>query len=219
MLGSGFNGLVDHVEISHKVEYSSFLDFDILALEGHERVLYEAKLDNVEILILSGKLHAYEGYNYNQIISPIEYVDKNYNVDQWIITSASGGLSSRAVVGEWHQISNLISLDTINRVQSNKSYALDQCAGCTYAFQTGPSLGTVAEYKILSKLQADMVGMSMLPESTYLKGKRKSINLYTLPVCTYYPIENNITEPSHSEVIVIANRSVIKLLSILRNLS
>lgn len=215
ILGSGLSKSVDHFEIQRELPYNQLFHIPYDVLDGHERMLYEVKHGKQNLVILSGKLHAYEGYDYDELIAPLEYVDKHYNIDQWIVTSASGGLSKEVKVGEWHEIKDIITLDSLNGLTGIKPKVNRSQQGFNYAFQKGPSLGTVAEYKMLSILNADMVGMSMLPEAIYLESINANYSMYSLPVCTYDPISYSITEPDHQEVIAVADRSITKLLSII----
>ena len=219
VLGSGMSSLIDYVTLGKSISYGSFIDFDITPLEGHDRIVYEAKINDTPIIILSGKLHLYEGYSYEQSIAPLKYVSENYQITNWIITSASGALSSKAKVGIWHKITSTITLENISGLSSStKCISPIETEGLIYAYQKGPALGTVAEYKMLFKFGADLVGMSMLPESIYLKTIGVKPLLYSLPVCSYYPIDYNISEPSHEQVIEVANQAISKLVTILATL-
>ena len=217
VLGSGLKNLVNHLSVKRSMSYSEFLDFKIKTLEGHDRILYEASLGDKTFLILSGKLHLYEGLSYEQCIAPLRSVAEKYDVTNWIITSASGAFNKNTVVGQWQKISSLLTLENISGLRSNKHFkASKNPNGKTYAFQKGPSLGTVAEYKMLSNFGADLVGMSLLPESIFLKSINAQYTLYSLPVCSYSALNYNITEPTHRQVIQIADQGVLDLLKILK---
>ncbi len=219
VLGSGMNSLTELIEIENTVAYQCFADFKILPLEGHDHIIYEARINGQEVILLSGKLHMYEGYDYGQSISPLKYVHQNYVIDHWLVTSASGALSKHIKVGEWQEVSDIITLENIkNLTSSTINRSNTTSIGATYAYQKGPALGTVAEYKMLAKLGADLVGMSMLPEQIYLNGINANYKLYSIPVCTYYPITYDIQEPSHKEVIAIAEIAIPKLTIIISSL-
>ncbi len=219
VLGSGMNNLIDFVEVEKSISYQSISEFDIVPLEGHDRIIYEAKLNGKSLIILSGKLHLYEGYTYQQSIVPLEYVNTHYSIDQWIVTSASGALSESIIVGEWQKVSDIISLEKINglSIRTNR-ITFPKIELATYAYQRGPSLGTVAEYKMLNQFGADLVGMSMAPERIYLNSINAQTTLYSLPVCTYHPVTYRIKEPSHKEVMQIADTAVSGLVTILSSL-
>ena len=220
VLGSGMSNLLDLVTVDKFFSYDNFIDFDITPLEGHDRIVYEAKINDTPIIILSGKFHLYEGYSYEQSITPLKYVSENYQITNWIITSASGALSSKAKVGIWQNISSTITLENVSGLSSTiKCVSPKEKEGLIYAYQKGPALGTVAEYKMLFQFGADLVGMSMLPELIYLKSKDVNPLLYSLPVCSYYPISYNISEPSHEQVIEVANQAISKLVTILASLT
>ena len=165
-------------------------------------------------------MHLYEGYSYEQSVAPLKYVSEKYQITNWIITSASGALSSKAKVGVWQSISSTITLENIPRLSSfTKCISHKETEGLIYAYQRGPALGTVSEYKMLLQFGADLVGMSMLPESTYLNSIGVKPLLYSLPVCNYYPIDYNIFEPSHEQVIDETKQAIPKLVTILDSLT
>ena len=119
VLGSGMNSLIDFVTLNKSISYDSFIDFEITTLEGHDHIIYEAKINGTPLIILSGKLHLYEGYSYEQSVAPLKYVSEKYQITNWIITSASGALSSKAKVGVWQSISSTITLENIPRLSSS----------------------------------------------------------------------------------------------------
>lgn len=218
ILGSGLSDLIDYVEVEKTITYDDISDFDIISLEGHERIIYEANIDGAPMIILSGKLHLYEGYTYEQSIAPLKHVSNNYEITKWIITSASGGLTSKAIVGDWQEVSSVFTLENILGLYGSTKSIILPSEGLTYAYQKGPALGTVAEYKMLAQFGADLVGMSMLPELIYLKSIDENLSLYSLPVCNYHPIDYDIDEPSHAQVIHIANRAIPNLVTILTSI-
>lgn len=219
ILGSGLSSLIDFVEIDRSIAYDTFVDFDIFPIAGHDRILCEARLCGEDIIILSGKLHLYEGYSYEKSIAPLMYVANNYEISQWIITSASGGLTPKVRVGQWQKISSIVTLEQISGLSSSLTIIPTSHENeIVYAYQKGPALGTVAEYNMLAKCGADVVGMSMLPESIYLSSISANVMLYTLPVCSYDPIHYGISEPSHDEVVAIAKEAVSDLVAILESI-
>jgi len=217
MLGSGLGELINHLSIKRSVSFNDFVDFKIKSLDGHERAIHEASIEDQSLIIISGKLHLYEGYTYSQCIAPLRHVAENYTITKWIITSASGSLNDDSKVGQWQKISSLLTLENIPQLSSSYSVKIPCTSnGKIYAFQKGPSLGTVAEYRMLRKFGADIIGMSMLPESIFLTSLNSNIELYSLPVCSYSSLDYNIVEPTHEEVISVAKKGVLNLLEILK---
>ena len=220
VLGSGMSSLIDFIAVDKSIAYDSFIDFDIIALKGHDRIVYEAKINGAPIIILSGKLHLYEGYSYEQSIAPLKYVSEKYHITNWIITSTSGALNSKVKVGLWQKVSSVVTIENIRGLfTSTKCISPIVTEAITYAYQKGPALGTAAEYKMLFQFGADLVGMSMLPELIYLKSIDVNPLLYSLPVCSYHPLGYDIPEPSHEQVIEVANQAVSKLVAILASLT
>jgi purine-nucleoside phosphorylase len=97
-----------------------------------------------------------------------------------------------------------------------KSLPFDTFQNGVYAYHQGPSLGSLAEYKMLNLLGADLVGMSMLPEYCYLKSVGIQAHFLSIPVCNYYPFEE-AAEPSYEEVLKISSASVPVLVEFIKS--
>lgn len=223
LLGSGLQSFLHFFKIKDSLPYEKVLSFPFDDLEGHDRCIYLASYQEQDLLILSGKFHLYEGLSKKQIIAPLEFAIDNYPIDSFIITAASGGLSKEATIGEWQYVKSIISIPMVegftplnSLFDSQKNTAFNSLPAATYAYHQGPSLGTPAEYKMLHHLEADLVGMSLLPEQNFLFDKNIKTHYLSLPVCNYFPFEN-IKEPTHQSVIEVADKGVLKLVSIFQH--
>ena len=81
----------------------------------------------------------------------------------------------------------------------------------------GPSLETPAEYVMINKLGADLVGMSTVPEVIVAKHAGMNIAAVSIVSNVCFPPER-ITETTLEEVIEVANRASDKLNRILGSL-
>lgn len=213
------SSFLDYFEIVEVVKFDSIIDTEISPLFGHLRSINIVKHRDKRFVILAGRLHFYEGYTLEQIVAPLAFVLSQYEIESVTLTSASGGLSSKVNTGSWYQLDGLISLPMIgspNFTHSSYIHTETNLAKVVYAYHQGPSLGTIAEYKMLSKLGADLVGMSLYPEAIYMKDKSIEVTWLSLPVCNYYPFAI-ITEPTHEEVVAIANSAIDQLKDIFIN--
>jgi purine-nucleoside phosphorylase len=193
------------------------LDIPFEELDGHARQFIWCKFENEDFVVISGKFHFYEGHSFQNIISPLKFAVDILGVDDIIVTSASGGLSNRIKTGEWTYLKQVICVPEVkmdmaghaDRVirKGEKTLSFDDIQDAVYAYHQGPSLGSVAEYKMLNGLDADLVGMSMFPEYCYLKSIDIRSHFLSLPVCNYFPFKN-VEEPSFEEVLEISSASV-----------
>ena len=85
--------------------------------------------------------------------------------------------------------------------------------GIYYGLQ-GPSLETPAEYVMINRIGADLVGMSTVPEVIVAKHAGMNIAAISIVSNVCYPPER-ITETTVDEVIKVANHASDKLNSIL----
>lgn len=229
VLGSGLNGFSDYFEIFKSIPYETVLDVPFEILEGHERKFIFCRHESEEFVVISGKFHYYEAHDFNDLIAPLQYAISEFGVNDILVTSASGGLSKEVEIGEWTYINHIIcipevdmnvrdaikSVESAAEIENRKSFFSSFQKG-TYAYHQGPSLGSLAEYKMLNLLGADLVGMSMFPEFCYLRSINIKAHFLSIPVCNYYPFKN-LEEPSFDEVLKISSGSVPILADIFKN--
>ena len=61
VLGSGLGAFVDKIENQKVIPYSDIPNFKSPNVEGHEGRLILGNVKGVEIAVLQGRIHAYEG--------------------------------------------------------------------------------------------------------------------------------------------------------------
>ena len=190
-LGTGLGGLVEQVKAEHAVDYSDIPFFPRSTVSSHQGKLIVGKLNDVPVVILSGRFHYYEGYSTKEVTFPIRVL-RSLGVQILIITNAAGGLNPLFLPG-----TIMIMRDHLNFLGENPlrgtnvdawgprfpdlsepydpgliKTALDSADSCgiqkvvsgTYACIPGPSLETPAETRWLREAGGDAVGMSSVPE-------------------------------------------------------
>jgi purine-nucleoside phosphorylase len=190
-LGSGLGNFIDHVQSPITIPYSDIPFFTPTIVEGHEGRLILGKLDGVDVAILHGKLHAYEGLSMEEIVFPIRTL-ATLGIESLILTNAAGGVNPNFTPGDLVIIQDHINLIGQNPLVGHsvkefnptlpnmgtiyhpgiqeiihtlaKELNLDIKQG-TYAAMLGPTYETKAEVKMLQVIGADMVGMSIVPEA------------------------------------------------------
>lgn len=191
VLGSGLGIFVDSLVDKTIIPYSDIPFFKSCTVEGHEGRLIIGKVKDVEVAILQGRLHAYEGLPMNEVVFPIRVLAA-LGISSLLLTNASGGINESYRPGNLVLIEDHINLSgqnplvgpNINEMgprfpdmtraynpelnaalmETANSIDLDLKKGI-YASVLGPTYETPAEIRMLRTIGADMVGMSTVPES------------------------------------------------------
>lgn len=182
ILGSGWGKIAtilsDRKEISFEKVFKNKT-----SVPGHEGKVITGKIGQVELTILSGRFHTYEGYSTYEAAKTVRYLHEK-GIKKIIITSAAGGLNNKYRVGDLVILNDLITLfakspltgpnfqdmskpfstdlveKAINAAKTNKM----RYQKGVYAYVRGPHFETFSDKKALKVLGADVVGMSTVPE-------------------------------------------------------
>ncbi|HBT51526.1 purine-nucleoside phosphorylase [Petrotoga olearia] len=190
ILGSGLGYIADQVENPKVIEYKDIPFFPQSTVEGHEGSLVIGTIEGIPVIILKGRFHAYEGIELRDIVFPI-YVMKNLGVKGLIITNAAGGINRTLTPGDIVVDTDFINFTFQNPLRGpnledfgprfpslvepvDKNWiknVIDKCKKDnielkegTYLWTLGPSYETPSEIRMFDKYEADLVGMSTLPE-------------------------------------------------------
>ncbi len=217
ILGSGFGKLKDQFIVKQCIDYSEFTNEIIHTLDGHEKKLYLVSYKQKDFIIFSGKLHIYEGYCQEDIDAFYKNVFRQFPADAILITSASGALNASCKIGTWYSLTSIVNMISHGKEEilesAKASFSKSVQMGLiekVYAYQEGPSTGTKAEYQALGLLNADIVGMSMLPEFKSLSSLHIPCDFISLPVCNYFPFET-AQEPAFTEILKVSEMSIAEL--------
>ena len=190
VLGSGLGAFAE--ELSHPLEipYAAIPDWPVSTAIGHAGKLVFGKLDGLEVAVMAGRSHLYEGYTPAQVTMGVRVLHR-LGVRSIIFTNAAGGINLSYSQGALVLISDHINLLGSNPLMGpnddsagprfpdmTDAYAAayraiaNQVAGelgiplaeGVYAAVTGPSYETPAEIRYLRTIGADLVGMSTVPE-------------------------------------------------------
>ena len=71
VLGTGLTSLRNDIEVYGILNYFDIPHFPVSTSEGHEGELIWGKLNGIEVIMLSGRFHYYEGYSTKKITLPI----------------------------------------------------------------------------------------------------------------------------------------------------
>jgi purine-nucleoside phosphorylase len=190
ILGTGLTRLADEVADATAIPYAAIPHFAEPTVASHEGRLVLGSLNGVSVVLMQGRCHYYEGFDLDQVTHPVR-VMKELGVDTLIVSNASGGVNPLFRAGDICIITDHINLTGNNPLRGPNDDSLgprfpDMHAVYTpglielalstalelglpvqrgvYAWVTGPSLETAAEYRWVRTIGADLVGMSTVPE-------------------------------------------------------
>ena len=190
ILGSGLGGLADLIEKPTSIRYEDIPNFPISTVEGHAGRLVFGQLNGMEIVVMQGRFHFYEGYPIHDVVFPVR-VMIGLGIENLIVTNACGGVNESFEPGDLMIIKDHINYAGVNPLigknldhkgprfvdmtwaydrelikiakESAENLNLDIKEG-VYMWFTGPTYETPSEIKMASILGADAVGMSTVPE-------------------------------------------------------
>lgn len=190
IIGTGLGSLASRIEIEVAIDYADIPHFPVSTVESHHGRLVYGKLAGKSIVAMQGRFHYYEGYSMKQITFPVR-VMKSLGVKQLLISNACGSMNPAFRKGSLMLITDHINLLNDNPLigqnfdelgprfpDMGRAYSQElnerllaaaNKVGATlnqgvYAALAGPNLETAAEYRYLSTIGADVVGMSTVPE-------------------------------------------------------
>jgi purine-nucleoside phosphorylase len=190
ILGSGLGGVTASIADPVVIPYAEIPHFAASTAPEHAGRLVCGMLEGVPVVVMEGRMHAYEGYPLGQITLPVRVL-KHLGASLLIVTNACGGLNPQFRTGDLMVIDDHINLMNDNPLVGINDDRLgprfpDMSAPYTpalidaalavarredfvahrgvYVAVTGPNLETRAEYRFLRGIGADVVGMSTVPE-------------------------------------------------------
>ena len=189
-LGSGLSPLAQEIKNAIRLPYKDIPGFPECTTEGHEGEMIIGTLQGVDVVCLDGRIHYYEGINYNAPKTMTRTM-KLIGCHSYVATNSSGSLRASAPPGHIIIINDHINLqshnplvgpnddefgprflgmeDTYNAeirarlIKAAKSLNIPFDQG-VYCGVLGPTFETPAEIRMFRTLGADVIGMSTIPE-------------------------------------------------------
>jgi len=236
MMGTGLSSIVEIIQSKEEIAYKDIPHFPQSTVQSHKGRLVVGSIKDTAILVLAGRWHYYEGYGTKELTFPIRVL-KMMGVENIIFTNVSGSVNPTYNAGDLVIINDHINAIPDHPLRGENDDRLgprfpdmmktydgelrkkikvkaDQldisiADGIYYGLQ-GPSLETPAEYVMINRMGADMVGMSTVPEVIVAKHSGMKIAAISIISNVCYPPER-ITETTIEEVIEVANKSAVRL--------
>ncbi len=191
ILGTGMGGLVDRLDGAWTMPGVATGWLARSTATGHAGRIACGSVAGTPVVMLQGRVHGYEGFQPEMLTRGVEMLAA-LGARRLLVTNASGGLRPDMQSGELVILTDHI--DLVRRSWSDaleaepttqppgasqatlyapdlaeRAWAAARRAGAVarrgvYAFLSGPSYETRAEYRMLRRIEADVVGMSTVPE-------------------------------------------------------
>ena len=219
ILGSGLGKLADEVKKKKEISYEKIPGFAKSKVPGHSGKLISGFIGKRKVVIMSGRIHYYEGHPMEKLVLMIDVLAK-LGVRKLIVTNAGGALKKSFKVPSLMLLKDHINMIGENPLRGGPHFidmsdAYDAkyrklIAGIAkklkialkqgvYLALSGPSYETKAEIRMIQKLGADVVGMSTVPE--VIIARKNEIRVVGISCLTNYACGVTGKPLSHKEVL------------------
>jgi len=241
ILGSGLGAFGDSLEGATSLPYAEIPHFPASTVVGHSGALALGRCRGVEVAVMKGRVHFYEGYSLEEVVFPARVLGR-LGVETLVVTNAAGAVNKSYAPGELMVIEDHINLignplvgpneDALGERFFDMSEAYDKGlrdvaeAACraasvrshrgVYLATSGPSFETPAEIRAFRALGADAVGMSTVPEVT--AARHMGIRVVGLSCITNMAAGVLDQKLDHREVLETGERVKLQLLEVLTHI-
>ena len=238
ILGSGLGDVVKAVENPIVIPYKDIPHFPTISVVGHEGNLVFGKVNNVNVVLMQGRFHYYEGNGFDPVVYPI-YVLKLLGIEKLIITNACGAINRNLKPGDLMLINDFLNILGINpligennedfgprfpdmsgpydrgMIEDIKKLSDEELKEGVYAYFNGPAYETKAEIRAFEVMGADTVGMSTVPET--IVANYMGIKVLGIACITNMATGIAKEKHSHKEVLEVANKASFKLAKLIKD--
>ena len=229
ILGSGLGQLVDRMTDTQAIDYRDLPNFPQSTVAGHAGRMVLGRLGGVVVVAMQGRFHYYEGHDMRTVAYPTAFMQQ-FGVKTLIVSNAAGGINPGFAPGDLMLISDHINLFATNPLiglneerlgprfpDMTEAYSprliahAETAAGRlgmrfqrgVYAGVSGPCYETAAEIRYLSRIGADAVGMSTVPE--VIAARYLGLEVLGISCITNMATGIATVKHAHAEVVKIAN--------------
>lgn len=230
--GTGLGLLAQSLTERVSLPYAEIPSFPLPAVSGHGGTLHRGSLSGRRVLVLEGRVHAYERGDAAAMRVPLSVISA-LGAQTLLLTNASGSLMPEAGPGSLVMLADHLNLSGLNPLIGEPSDArfvpmtnaydpalralmADAASACritlpegVYAWFSGPSFETPAEVRMAGRLGADLVGMSTVPE--VILARFLGLRVAALSVVTNRAAGIGDGDPHHAETKAVAARAAADL--------
>ena len=238
VLGSGLGNLTKQLKLVASIPFEKLPGFPHLTVKGHTGELLLGYLNQTPVACLKGRSHTYETLSYDEVKTYVRTL-KLIGCESFLATNASGSLCEDMGPGELMLVNDHINFQPGNPLAGknedefgprflplDKAYCPElqtllqniakqqniKLHNGVYISVLGPSYETAAEIRAFKILGADAVGMSTVPE--VIIANHCGLKVAVIATITNYATGLTTTSHSHDDVVKTANKTAIKLESL-----
>ncbi len=242
VLGSGLGKLAGEIQDAKTAHYHNIPFFPLATVEFHSGKLIFGRLEGKKVVVMQGRFHLYEGYEFTDITYPIRVMHR-LGIQKLLISNAAGAINLGYRKGDLMLIEDHINLQggsplafkgvtdfgerfvdmsepydpglrsLLREIAQEKGITLHEGV---YTSVVGPQLETRAEYRMLKTLGTDSVGMSTVPE--VIVANQLKLPVAAISVLTDECDPDNLAPVNVAEIIQIASEAEPRLITLFREL-
>ena len=191
---------------------------------GHGGVIHSVRIGDRRVLLMLGRIHAYEGHDLARVVHPVRTAAAA-GVHTVVLTNAAGGLREDMSVGQPILISDHLNLTARSPLMGAQFVDLVDAysprlrevarrvdpsfAEGVYAGLPGPHYETPAEIRMLRTLGADLVGMSTVHET--IAARAAGLEVLGVSLVTNLAAGMTGEHLSHTEVLEVGRASATRM--------
>ncbi len=227
VLGSGLGAVVDLLDPEPRIRipYAEIPGVPVSGVAGHAGELVAGLVGGRPVLVLAGRVHAYEGYSHREVTILLRAAFR-VGLEAVVLTNAAGGLNPDFEPGELMLMTDHINLsgdnplfgpnldflgprfpaltDAYDPELAARARAAAERTGVrlregVYVMLSGPTYETRAELRMLRQLGADAVGMSTVLE--VIVARHAGVRVLAISLITNKATPDVETGATHEEVI------------------
>ena len=229
--GTGLGGIAAALTERREIATAELPGFPRATAPGHAGVLLLGRIESRPVLMLSGRLHLYEGHTPRDVASGVRLL-AGLGVKTLVLTNAAGGLDPHFAAGGLMRVTDHINLTGRNPLLGpndegagprfpDMSRAYCRRLGAladrkalelglrlergVYAGVLGPCLETPAETRMLRLLGADAVGMSTVTE--VIAARHLGLDVLAISCLTNLNLPDCMDETTLEAVIATAQKA------------
>jgi len=191
VLGSCLGDMASQIEGQQVIDYKDIPNYLITTVSSHAGKLIFGRLAGKEVVCMSGRFHYYEGYEFDELVTPVRVL-KLLGVKTLVLTNAAGGINESYKPGDIMLITDQIKMfgsspvrgkniegfgprffdvsDMYTKALQKKARKAAKTVGINmkegiYFYAAGPQFETPAEIRAYRALGGDAAGMSTVTEA------------------------------------------------------
>ncbi len=236
VLGSGLGGFAATLQGAQSIPYAQIPHFPRSGVEGHAGQLVGGMVGQTPVLVLAGRVHAYEGHSAAAIVFAVRVLAL-LRVRALLLTNAAGAINPAYTPGQLVLLRDHINLSGLNPAAGPALGSLPRFFDMTDAYAPrlralaqgiaplpegvyvsvpGPSFETSAEIRAFRAMGADLVGMSTALET--IAARQMGVEVLGISCVTNMAAGLASSAIDHVEVLDVGARAQASLTRLLTDL-